>query len=335
MADVFDVIIVGGGASGLTAALYAGRRGLSTVVLSQDIGGQASTTAEVENYPGVDPIDGLVLMTKFQRQAEAAGAAIHLEEVLKVARPDDLFTVTTTAQAYRGRSVILAFGLTHRHLNIPGEEKFSGHGVSYCATCDAPLFKGKTTVVVGGGNSAMDAALLLSKCCPAVSIVTVNKEFHGERILIERLAATPTITSYTQARPKAILGDQAVSGLMIEHEGQEKTLPADGIFVEIGYVVNPQLVKELVELDPRRQIVIDPQSNGTSVPGLFAAGDVTTIPQKQIVISAGEGAKAALSAHQYLQSIGQAAISGRVDWGVKTPLRHETSLTNSASSHAG
>src|SRR4029077_4400019 len=128
-----------------------------------------------------------------------------------------------------------------------------------------------TTVVVGGGNSAMDAALLLSKFCPAVSIVTINKEFHGEHVLIERIAAAPSITVYTQAKPKSILGDRVVSGLVIDHEGQEKTIAASGIFVEVGYTVNPKLAQDIVELDQRHQVVIDPQTNGTSVPGLFAA----------------------------------------------------------------
>ncbi len=317
--------MVGAGPAGLTAALYAARRGLSVVVLSQDIGGQASTTAEIENYPGVDPIDGLELMTRFQRQAERAGAQVRIEEVIQIEKDDNGFTVKTHLGDYQSQTVILAYGLTHRHLDIPGEEKFSGRGVSYCATCDAPLFKGKPTVVVGGGNSAMDAALLLSNFSPHVTIITHHSEFHGERVLIDQLAATPNLKIYTNAKALRINGEKSLESIEIEHGGQPVTIPTAGVFVEIGYTVNPKLVKDITDLDERHQIVIDPQTNGTSVPGLFAAGDVTTIAQKQIVISAGEGAKAALSAHQYLQSLGHVPVAGKVDWGRKTPMRYQSS----------
>lgn len=326
MAEQYDVIIVGAGAAGLTAALYTARRALRTLVLSQDIGGQASTTAAVENYPGVELADGLALMMQFKQQAEKYGARIILDEVQTIRQEQPAgFIIDTAIASYRGRTVILAYGLTHRHLNIPGEKRFIGRGVTYCATCDAPLYRGRSVVVVGGGNSAMDAALLLDSLASRVSIVTINDEFHGERVMIDRLSRSKRITAYTQAQVLEILGQDRLTGVRINVDGRERTLDADGVFVEIGYTVNPQLVINLVGLDERRQIIVHPSDNSTNVAGIFAAGDVTNIRHKQIVISAGEGAKAALGVYQYLQTLGHVQRGAMVDWGVKTPMRHNHS----------
>lgn len=316
-------MIVGAGPAGLTAALYCARRGLSTVVISQDIGGQASTTARIENYPGFELIDGLELMMKFKTQAEKSGARVVVDEVMHIEQTADGFTVRGAGDTWQAPALILAQGLTHKHLDVPGEERFMGKGVSYCATCDAPLFKGRSVAVVGGGNSAMDAALLLSQLCPNVHLLTVNPEFHGERVLIERLVQTPNVTTLTSAVTKDISGETVVTGLTYEQGGRRHQLAVQGVFVEIGFTVNPSLMKDLTMLDQRHQIIITDANNGTNVPGLFAAGDVTTIAQKQIVISAGEGAKAALGVHQYLQALGRVPRSGTVDWGVSTPMRHQ------------
>lgn len=320
--EQYDVIIVGGGPAGLTAALYAARRSLRTLVLSQDIGGQASTTASIENYPGFDYIDGLELMMKFKQQAEKYGAIVRLEEVRSIEAEDDAFNVMTASQTYSSLSVIVAYGLTHRHLNVPGEEQLIGKGVTFCATCDAPLFRGKNVAVVGGGNSAMDAALLLSKICPAVAIITVNAEFHGEHILIERLQQAKNITTHTNATVKSITGSDRVTGLVFATGGQSQSIDVAGVFLEIGFTIKPELIKNLVDLDGRNQVIVHPATNGTNLPGVFAAGDVTSVNQKQVVISAGEGAKAALGVYQYLQSLGKAKKAGLVDWGIKTPMHH-------------
>ncbi len=325
MSTSHDVIIIGGGPAGLTAALYAARRGLTTLVVSQDIGGQAATTGDIENYPGIDHSDGFALMFAFKAQAEKYGAKIQLEEAQGIEQQAGGFRVTTSHGVYDSRALIMASGLTHKHLNVPGEHELIGKGVSYCATCDAPLFKGKNVVVVGGGNSAMDAALVLAKFCPQVTILTVNGEFRGERVLIERMQATANIAMVTKAITKEVHGDgQQVIGLSYEHDGQTVKLSVEGVFVEVGYTVNPKLIEHLAPLDQRNQIIIDPITNGTSVPGLFAAGDVTSIIHKQVVISAGEGAKAALGVDQYLQSLGHKPRSGMTDWGTSTPLHHES-----------
>lgn len=318
-----DIAIVGGGAAGLTAAIFSARRGLRTLVITQDIGGQAATTAHVENYPGVAPIDGYELMKTFQRQAETAGARIRIDEVNGIARHGDEFRVTAGAETVDALVVILAYGLTHKHLNVPGEARLIGRGVSYCATCDVPAWRGQPVAVVGGGNAAMDAALLSAAVGCPVTLVTTHPEFRGERVLIDRVAASPKIKSVTDANVVEILGDAAVTGLVYEQGGQRQKITVDGVLVQIGFTVRPDLVRGLTDLDPRNQIIVNPSDNRTSVPGLFAAGDVTNVNQKQIVISAGEGAKAALGAYQYLQGLGRIGRGGVVDWGVATPHRHE------------
>lgn len=320
MSERYDVIIVGAGPAGLTAALFTARRGLKTLVLSQDIGGQAATTGTVENYPGVHFSDGLELMMSFKSQAEKYGAKVVLEEVQKITKTEDGFAVVSVSGEHQATTIILTHGLTHKHLNVPGEEKFIGRGVSYCATCDAPMFKDKEVMIVGGGNSAMDAALLLSKFATKVTIGTVNGEFRGERVLINRMNETPSITQLTNIKVKEITGDDTLNGITIEVDGVEKNIPAGGVFVEVGYTVNPKLMADIVPLDQRNQIIVDLITNGTSVPGLFAAGDITNIVQKQVVISAGEGAKAALSVDKYIQSLGQKPRTGDTDWGVSTPV---------------
>jgi thioredoxin reductase (NADPH) len=322
MAKAYDVIIVGAGAAGLSASIYTSRRALSTLIISQDIGGQAATTTEVENYPGVGFVGGFDLMQKFLGQAKEFGTEMLMGEVTKVEKnADETFTVHTTSESFQSRAVILAFGLSHRHLDVPGEHEFIGKGVSYCATCDAPLYKEKHVVVVGGGSSALDAALLLVKHNNTVTLVHRTAEFTGEPILVERVAQEPKITVKLSSAVQEIKGSNRVESVVVGPVDGEpgkgetlETLAADGVFVEIGFRVKPDIIKGLVELDQRNQIVIS-RDNETSVPGIFAAGDVTTISYKQIVISAGEGAKAALQTYKYLLTK-RGARPLRTDWGV-------------------
>ncbi|MBI3572713.1 MAG: FAD-dependent oxidoreductase [Candidatus Kerfeldbacteria bacterium] len=324
MSDLVDVLIIGGGAAGLTAGLFGARQGLSVVVISEDLGGQAATTSLIENYPGIAAIDGLELMQSFQKQAEQYGARIINDEVRSVTPSNNQFELAGARGTYQSRTVIFAQGLTHRHLNIPGEHELTGKGVSHSVMSDGPAFKGKHVAVVGGGNSAMDAALVLSKIGAEVTLVTTNAEFRGEKILIDRVAQTRNITTMTETTTKEIQGTDHVTHLVVEQSGHTTSLPVQGVFVEIGFTVNPALVKDLVDLDGRHQIIVHPGSNATTVPGIFAAGDVTNISEKQVVISAGEGAKAALAVAQYLQSTGRLPKSGHVDWGVAPPHHHET-----------
>jgi thioredoxin reductase (NADPH) len=318
---IYDTIIVGAGAAGLTAALYASRRAMKTLVISQDIGGQAAMTNEIENYPGVDFIPGPELMNKFKAQAEKFGAEFAYAEVVGISKNMDekntpVFTLSTNTDKYVGNAVILAFGLTHRHLGVPGEKEFGGKGVSYCATCDAPLFKGRTVAVVGGGNSGVDAALLLAKMCPKVYLVHQRAEFNAEAVLVEQLKQS-SVELVLNSKIKEIQGDARVQKIIVQDvndENKTRAIDTEGVFVEIGFVVDSKLIEGLVELDPRKQIKISTDAE-TSQPGIFAAGDITNISFKQVVISAGWGATAALKAYEYLQKVkGFRGVS--IDWGV-------------------
>ncbi|MBI5466073.1 MAG: FAD-dependent oxidoreductase [Candidatus Kerfeldbacteria bacterium] len=318
---IYDTIIVGAGAAGLTAAIYSSRRAMKTLLVTQDIGGQAATTNEIENYPGVGLVTGPNLMNEFKQQAQQFGAKFALAEVTGIIkRLDDrgtpVFTVSTNTGQYITNSVILAYGLTHRHLDVPGEQEFGGKGVSYCATCDAPLFKGKPVAVVGGGNSGVDAALLLSKICPKVYLIHRRDQFNAEAVLVEQLKQ-PNIELVLNSEVQEIRGDSRLRSLVVREVGdatKTRELQVEGLFVEVGYVVNSKLIEGLVELDQRKQIKISFDGE-TSQPGIFAAGDITIISFKQIVISAGWGATAALKAYEYLQKV-KGFRGVKIDWGL-------------------
>ena len=306
----YDVIIVGGGPAGLTAGIYTARRSLKTLIITKDIGGQISLTKSIENYPGFLEIDGVTLAQKMLEQAQKSGAELFLGEVAKLEKIDSGFLLETVDnRKYEAKSLILAFGLTPRNLDVPGEKEFTGRGVAYCATCDGPLYKGKNVVVVGGGNSAMDAAEYLSKIANKVFLLSRNAELRGEAILMERVTNDPKIEVIYSAETKAIKGSSKIESLVYQAGGQEKEILVDGVFVEVGYIAKADWVKDILDLTERREIKISHDCE-TNVPGIFAAGDITQITYKQAVISAGEGAKAALQAYKYLQG---GKVSGP-DW---------------------
>jgi thioredoxin reductase (NADPH) len=316
-AKEYDCIIVGAGAAGLTAAIYAARRTLKTIVITKDLGGQASIAGVVENYPGIGKDTGMEIMERFKNQAEEFGAEIVYKEVESIVKKDEQFLVKTAGQDFVCRVVILAFGLTPRDLNVPGEAEFKNKGVSYCSTCDGPLFKDKTVVVVGGGNSALDSAELLSKIAQKVYLIHRGDEFRGEMIILDKLRASNNVSILMNTEITEITGDQIVKEIEILNNQSEKKerLICDGVFVEVGYIAKTDIVKDLVERNERNQIIIGTNCE-TSCRGVFAAGDVTDITYKQIVISAGEGAKAALQAYKYLQQ--KTGKSVGVDWGEKS-----------------
>ncbi len=310
---MYDVIIIGAGPAGLTAAIYAARRAMKTLVLSVDIGGQVTKTYDIENYPGFNLISGFELATKFKEQAEKFEAKIILEETKKIRVLKNGFSIKTNKDTYQARIVILAFGKKPRELGVPGEEKFKGRGVTYCATCDAPFFKNKTVVVVGGGNSALDAALLASKISKKVYLVHRREQFRGEQYLVDQIKKAKNIELVVKAGVREIKGEKTVESIILNGDREIKT---DGVMIEVGYMVDRSLVDGLVELDSKNQIRVSAHQE-TSVPGIFAAGDLTPTPFKQIIISAGEGAKAALAAFDYLQKLeGKQGIIA--DWHKKT-----------------
>lgn len=311
----YDLIIIGAGAAGMTAAIYSTRRAMKTLIISQDLGGQAAITDVIENYPGYESITGPELMDKFKKQAESHGTEFVFDSVTKVEKNGDDFTIITAGKTYTAKTVILAFGLSHRHLNVPGEERLTGRGVTYCATCDGPLFKGKRVAVVGGGNSGISSALYLADIASQVYLLNRGNELKGEDVLIDQLPEKKNVEVVHTITTKEITGENKVESLVgvdTNDATKTRTFEVDGVFVEIGYVVKADFIKGLVDVDAQNQIVIS-ANNETSLPGMFAAGDVTTVTYKQIVISAGEGSKAALQAYKYLQQKrGKPAIM--IDW---------------------
>jgi len=300
----YDVIIIGAGPAGLSAALYTTRRTLSTLVLTKDIGGQTALTNDIENYPGVDFSTGPDLMNAFAAQAKKFGAEIAFDAVTGIKPlPEGGFSISAeSGKEYIARTVILSTGKQPRRLSVPGEDRLMNRGVVYCATCDAPLFGDKVVAVVGGGSAAFDAALLLTKIAKEVYLIHRRQEFRAEPILIDRARRDPKIKFILDAEIEAINGESMVEGITVKTPEGTSEIAVEGVFVEIGQIVATEYLSEFVELNEQGEIIID-QFKATSYPGLFAAGDVTTVPYKQTIICAGEGAIAALSAYDYLQAL--------------------------------
>lgn len=311
--DTFDVVILGAGPAGLTAAVYTARKSLSTLVISENIGGQAMESWAVENYMGYRMVTGEDLMNRFEEQARGANVHLELDRVTGVSRaPDGLFAVTTYAgQTFKGRSVIVATGRQPRRLGVEGEEKFWGRGVSVCSTCDGPLFKGKDVAVVGGGNSAVTAALEMARIARSVHLI-VRSQIRADPVYADRLDEHENITVHMPYTVTGLLGGEVLSGVRLKdaERGMERRLAVDGVFAEIGHEPNTAAVKDLVRLNDQAEIQVD-ENCQTTQPGIFAAGDVTSVRGKQIIIAAGEGAKAALQAHTYLMA-GEAAAAAKV-----------------------
>jgi len=313
--SLYDVIIAGGASAGLTAALYSSRQGLKTLLVTKDLGGQALLTNEIQNYPGYENIGGFELMGKFEEQARSYGAEILYDEVVEIVRRDDFcFIVKTLTNSFQSFTLILAFGKTPRDLGVPGEQEMKGRGVSYCAICDGSLFKGREVAVVGSAEPALDAALLLSNIASRVYVIFSLDRLVGPDEKLEALKSKDNVEFVPNSMVLRINGSIRVESLTIidSKTREEKEMPVGGVFIELGYMAKTDFVKDLVQLNGRKEIIIN-KDGSTSQPGVFAAGDVTDTPYKQVVISAGQGAVAALSAYNYLQKLkGRPAVRG--DW---------------------
>ena len=347
---MYDVVIVGGASAGLAAAIYTARQGMKTLVLTKDIGGQAILTTDIENYPGYDKVSGPELMQKFQDQATSFGVEFKYEEVKQISKMgssdghgygydsssnsnsnnstnyDDIegdshawFTVKTTIdEEYECLSVILAFGKTPRDLGVRGEERLVGRGVSYCAVCDAPLNRGRTSAVVGWGDPAMDAVLMLCPIASKVYFIFRGSQLIGNDQLLSKCKIEKNVELVPNSVVTEISGEKKVEGVVLKNTktGETRKIALDSIFVELGYIAKTDFIRNLVKINEVNEIVIINKYQSTSCPGIFAAGDVTDTPYKQAIISAGEGAKAGLAAYNYVQKIrGRPTI--RSDWKVK------------------
>ncbi len=298
-----DVLIVGAGPAGLTAGVYCSRKGLKTLLVSTTIGGQALESWAIENYMGFRMIKGEELMHRFEEQVREQNIRLILDRVTGVTREDGRFRVTTEGgTAYKGTALIVASGRHPKTLGIPDERRFLGRGLSVCATCDGPLFRDKRVAIVGGGNSAVQMANELAGIASHVDII-VRSDFRADRADVDRLVAKPNVTVHREWEVLALHGDAFLSGLTVRERNtsREVRLDVDGVFLDIGWIPNTDFLGDLVTLNEKSEVVVD-ENCQTSVPGLFAAGDVSSIHSDQIIIAAGEGAKAALEAYAWVVS---------------------------------
>lgn len=302
---MYELIIVGGGPAGMTAAVYAARKRIETLLLSKDIGGQVVWTMGIENYMGYQFIEGSELMQKFEEQVrqfplemKIGPGATHIRKI------DGGFEVEANDGAtYQAKALIVATGKRPRPLNVPGEERLRGRGVTYCSICDGPIFAGQRVAVIGGGNSALGAAEEMVKIAEHVDLVSITP-LTGDQVLIDKISPAPNLSLFLEYEVLEIVGRDRVESITIRDLQSKETheLAVGGIFVEIGLIPNSDLARDVVNRNRAGEIEVN-YGNETNVAGLFAAGDVTNVPEKQIVIAAGEGAKASLAAHRYLQRL--------------------------------
>ena len=311
---LYDVIIIGGGPAATAAAVYTARKRLKTLLITESFGGQSIVSDDIQNWIGEPHISGFDLAKKFEAHVRAFPDMVEIKMPEKVTEIKSTkcqigesricdFEVKTDKNSYEGKSIILASGARRRKLGIPGEEKFEGKGVAYCSTCDAPLFSGKKVAVVGGGNAGLEAVIDLFPYAEEVHIMEYGESLKGDPVTQEEVKKNPKLKGIIfNAKTLEIQGDKFMTGVKYEDTktGEEKILPADGVFVEIGSIPNSEMVKNFLELDKYGQVIIDSKHATTSHPGVFAAGDITDDPYKQNNISAGDAVKAALAAYNYL-----------------------------------
>lgn len=299
---IYDLAIIGSGPAGITAAIYASRNNLKTILLTESFGGVLSSKpVSIENYPGFINISGTELTDKFLEQLNAqTNVSLIEKKVLEVERDNNNFFIKTEDENFSSKAIIVALGSVPRKLNIKGEEEFLGRGVGYCAVCDGPFFKNKIVAIIGGGNAGFESAIFLSGIASKIYIIERNKNVLAEEINQQKAKTIDSIEIITGAAIKEIRGGERVSSLVFEKDGQSQEIFLDGVFINAGYSYDAECVKKLVQLNAKGEIIVD-KDNGTGVDGLFAAGDITDSKIKQIVCATCSGAIAALSAYNYLK----------------------------------
>jgi thioredoxin reductase (NADPH) len=313
----YDLIVVGSGPAGLTAALYAAREGLTVLVVERaGIGGQAGVTERLDNFPGFpEGVTGAEFADRLRQQAERFGVEIlAAQEVTDVAVDGTYRTITTgDGRTYAAFALLLALGSTYRRLGIDGEDDLIGAGVHFCATCDGAFYRGKNVAVIGGGNSAGEESIFLTRFASAVTIITRDSALSASKVVVQKVEENPQISVVTGVTPTAYATkDGKVTGIVVDRDGEAETVPADGVFVFIGLSPNNALVKDLVEVDPAGFVVSDAGMQ-TSVPGIFVAGDVRSGSTKQAASAAGEGAAAALAIRRYVEPLASGMRPAMVD----------------------
>jgi thioredoxin reductase (NADPH) len=315
---VHDVIVIGSGPAGYTAALYTARAQLSPVVFEgTSFGGALMTTTEVENFPGFrDGITGPELMDQMREQALRFGADLRMEDVESVSLQGPVKSVTTAeGQTVRARSVILAMGAAARYLGVPGEQELLGRGVSSCATCDGFFFKDQDIAVIGGGDSAMEEATFLTRFARSVTLVHRRDEFRASRIMLDRARVNDKITILTNKAVEAVEGEQTVTGVRLRDTitGEVSTLPVTGVFVAIGHDPRSDLVRDVLQTDPEGYVLVRGRTTATSIDGVFAAGDLVDRTYRQAVTAAGSGCSAAIDAERWLADHEESSAAAQGD----------------------
>lgn len=300
MEKTYDLIIIGAGPAGITAAIYAVRKKINCLVVTLDIGGQAALSGDIENYTGYQFVSGMELAAKFEEHVKKYNVEVRENEAAKeVAEENGKIRVKTEKNTYLSHAVIIASGKKSKTLGAAGEKEFKNKGLTYCATCDGPLFEGKKVAVVGGGNSALDAALQLVRIAKEVYVINISDSLGGDAVMREKLVTAKNVTIINGAEVTKILGQKMVGSIVYRKNSEEKELPVQGVFVEIGLIPNSDFAIG-VNKNEQGEILVNAETQ-TNVPGIFAAGDVTSVFEKQIIIAAGEGAKAALKVFRYLR----------------------------------
>lgn len=302
--NIYDLIIIGGGPAGITAGIYAARQKLNTLLIAKNFGGQIARKAvNIENYPGFESISGLELIKRFEKHLRKQKIDIERDEVIKLKKIKKGFlAITKSKNRFEGKAVIVASGADPRPLEVAGEKKFIGRGVSYCATCDGPMFAKKVVAIIGGGNAGFETAIFLANYAKKIYILEYGEKIVADETNQEKVKKTGKAEIITNAALKKIQGEQFVNSIVYQDRktGREITLLAEGVFIEIGSQPATAFVKDLVDFNEKDEIKVEFETGQTKTPGLFAAGDVNIGKYKQIITACGEGAKAALSVYRYL-----------------------------------
>jgi len=306
-----DLIIIGAGPAGMTAGVYAARKQIDTIIITQDIGGQALWSSGIENYLGYIFITGPELVRKFEEHLRKFDLKLEFAGVSRLRQTSGGFRVAIEdGREFAGRAAIIASGKSPRFLDVPGEKEFTGRGVTYCSTCDGPLYAGMDVAVVGGGNSGLDAVVQMMKICPKVYLIELGNQLRADEVMQRQAREAANVEIVMETRVRQIKGDAFVTSVAVENArtGETREMEVKGVFIEIGLAPNTGFAADVVRLNEQGEIPVDCGAR-TGVPGLFAAGDATDVPEKQIICAAGDGAKAALGAYSYL-----VRLPGPVDW---------------------
>jgi len=302
---IYDLIIVGGGPAGMSSALYAARQNLKFLFITKDLGGMANYIPTLKTYLSYGYITGFELVEKCKKHLNEYKIEIHKDEATKIMKNKETFIIKTKTKKFECQSVIIATGRRFKKMKIPGEEKFRGKGLSDCTACDGPMFKNKTVAIIGGGRTGLMSILFLIKIAKKIYLIEQYDKIKTEGGLepfAEKVRKTKKIEIMTNTKPLEIKGKKFVEEIVLSRKGKKYTLPVEGVFVEVGYDPNTEFVYDFLKKNVRGEIIIDTECR-TSVKGVFAAGDVTHIREKQVIVSAGEGAKAALSTVLYLEKL--------------------------------